>query len=384
LRITYLITDAYVGGGVVRTVFNTAEELAKRHTVQIVGVTRHRNEPKFPLPTNVTVRTLVDRRTIGERPRRSITAPLAKRSSIMIHKADVRYPKFSLETDLHLMAFLRTVRTDVLIGTRQGLNIAIARWAPKRLVRIGQDHFFVQRYSQRLKDAIGQHYGRLDAVVSLTSSDADDYADLLDHRVRTVAIPNGVPVTGVPTAELQAPVLVAAGRLAHQKGFDRLLDVWARVSPQRPEWELRLFGNGPDHGALTNQISGSGMQSSARLMGFSDKLSDDLAAGSIFAMSSRFEGFPMTLIEAMAAGLPVVCYDCPTGPRDIVTDGVNGYLVSDGDSDQYADRIVRLIDDINQRKAFGRAAVATAAQLDIVHVAARWEGLLEELAAAKK
>jgi glycosyltransferase involved in cell wall biosynthesis len=100
-------------------------------------------------------------------------------------------------------------------------------------------------------------------------------------------------------------------------------------------------------------------------------------------MSSRKEGFPMVLLEAMSVGLPVVSYDCPTGPRDIIREGVDGYVVPDGDGDALATALSRLMEDPELRKAFGAAAVEGAARYDIATIAGRWEELLAEAAAAK-
>jgi glycosyltransferase involved in cell wall biosynthesis len=118
-------------------------------------------------------------------------------------------------------------------------------------------------------------------------------------------------------------------------------------------------------------------------MGFTSKLHEEFADSSLYVMSSRNEGFPMVLLEAMSAGLPVVSYDCPTGPRDIVREGVDGYVVPNGDGDALAAALGRLMDDAEMRKAFGVAAVEGAARYDIATIAERWEALLAEAESTK-
>jgi glycosyltransferase involved in cell wall biosynthesis len=113
-------------------------------------------------------------------------------------------------------------------------------------------------------------------------------------------------------------------------------------------------------------------------------LNEELAQSSLYVMSSRREGFPMVLLEAMGVGLPVVSFDCPTGPRDIVREGVDGHVVPDGDADALAAAMSALMADGDRRKAFGAAAVEGAARYDIAEIAGRWEALLEELADAKE
>ena len=177
--------------------------------------------------------------------------------------------------------------------------------------------------------------------------------------------------------------MVAAGRVGPQKGFDRLLPVWAKVVADHPDWELRIWGDGKDTRKLRRQADELGIADSARLMGFTRKLHDEFADSSVYVMSSRKEGFPMVLLEAMGVGLPVVSFDCPTGPRDIIREGVDGHVVPDGDGDALAAALGHLMDDEAARKAYGAAAVEGAERYDIATIAGRWEALLAELEAGK-
>ena len=131
-------------------------------------------------------------------------------------------------------------------------------------------------------------------------------------------------------------------------------------------------------------IAGTSIGSSASLGGNSPRLAEELAKASLFAMTSRREGFPMVLLEAMSVGLPVVAYDCPTGPSDIVSEGVDGHVVRDGDREQLAATMADLMDDEPRRRRFGAAAIEKAEQFEIAEIAARWEALFEELAAGKR
>jgi glycosyltransferase involved in cell wall biosynthesis len=196
-------------------------------------------------------------------------------------------------------------------------------------------------------------------------------------------MPNGVPELGGRRAELANKTVVAAGRIGPQKGFDRLLPAWAKVAPEHPDWELKIWGGGKGIGKLRRQAEELGIADSAHLMGFTNHLHEELADSALYVMSSRKEGFPMVLLEAMSAGLPVVSFDCPTGPRDIIREGVDGFVVPDGDGEALAQAMSRLMDDAEMRKAFGAAAVEGAARYDLGTIAHRWEELLAEAEAAK-
>ncbi len=239
-------------------------------------------------------------------------------------------------------------------------------------------------YAPQLRAQMRRAFPRLDLLTALTEGDAAAYREMLGAAPRVECIPNGVPAAGAPHSPLDAKVVVAAGRVTPQKGFDRLLKAWTRVAPRHPDWELRIFGDGRSLESLRRRAVRLGISDSAHLMGFTPRLADELAAASIYVMSSRREGFPMVLLEAMGAGLPVVSFDCPTGPRDIVREGVDGHVVPDGDVQALADALSGLMADPARRRAYGAAAVEGAARFDIAKIAARWEALFEELAAAKR
>ena len=378
--IRFLIADAYSVGGTIRTTFVTAGQLANDHEVEVVSVYRHSERPRLELDPRVRLRSLTDLRpaSLGRARGAAAAAP-----SRLIHEEDVRYPRFSLLTDAALLRFLRTLRNGVLVGTRPGLNLAIARHAPARLVRVGQDHMNVESYRPGLVSAIADRYPRLDAVSALTEGTAAEYRELMAQRGRVVCIPNPAPPDQGQRTALDAPVVVAAGSLTRRKGFDRLLEAWARLAPRFPEWRLRIFGTGHRRPELEELIDKLGVRGSARLCGHTPRMHDELARGSVFAMTSRMEGFPMVLLEAMAVGLPVVAYDCPTGPRDIITDGVDGHVVPNGRTRLLVEALGGLMEDAGRRRRFGAAALENVTRYRIDAIGARWEELFGELAAER-
>jgi glycosyltransferase involved in cell wall biosynthesis len=392
MRIRLLIATAHVGGGTSRTVSSTASALARRgHEVEIVSVLRRRRRPAFPPDRAVRVLDLVDEYAARRDPEGAgaRAAALWRRvgsaaPSVVGHPFDRRTREWSLYTDVQLLRWLRSVGDGVVVGTRPALNLALARYGRSGVVRVGQDHMNLEAYSPWLRRSIRRTYPQLDAVVSLTQRDAADYAALLDGRTRVLSIPNGVPDLHGHRSTLDAPLVVAAGRLTRRKGFDRLLRVWARVAAQRPGWRLHIYGGGEQDAELRALVDRLGTGDSARLMGRTGRLFSRMAEASAFVLTSRREGLPMVVLEAMGVGLPVVAYDCPTGPREVVADGVNGFLVPDGDEDAFAARLLELIDDAEKRRRLGAAALATAAEYDGARLAERWEQLFEELAASKR
>jgi glycosyltransferase involved in cell wall biosynthesis len=382
VRIRFVLLNADAGSGIVRATFESAGWLADSHDVDIVSVVRRRDEPLLPLDPRVTLRRLVDLR----RPAQSKPAPgarvLARGSSRLAHPDDLRSRRyFTLLSDLRLARAIRDIRQGVVIGTRASINLAIARFARPSVYAVAQDHQHLQLWSAELRQELASLYPRLDAVVTLTPGDAASYRALLPAGVDVRDIPNAIPEADLPLATGDAKVVVAAGRLARQKGFDLLVAAFELVHRVHPDWRLHVFGEGADRPVVEAAIRDRGLSDTVVLRGFAESLRAELAtAGSIFALSSRYEGYPIVLLEAMSVGLPPVAFDCPTGPADIIADGTSGILVAARDVAGMAKAINALIEDPERRVRMAAAARAAARRFTAPEVLPRWSGLLDELA----
>ena len=281
-----------------------------------------------------------------------------------MHPEDYAYPMCSLHTDVALVRWLRSLEGGTLVTTRPAFNLLAARLAPRSVVTVGQEHQHLGVHRPRLAADIRRHYGRLDTLTVLTTQDERDYGRLLRRTHARRADPEPRPAKPTDRRPTSTPtVVVAAGRLNRQKGFDLLIDAFDRVARDHPGWRLRIYGSGPDRDALQAQIDALGAGDHIRLMGRSDRLGEAMAEGSIFALSSRWEGFGMVILEAMARGLPVVSFDCPHGPRDIIADGRDGVLVPPEDVDALAAALAALIDDPARRRGARRGGPHPRARL---------------------
>ncbi len=368
-RVRVLLLHAYGMGGTIRTTINLAEGLALHHRVELVSVVRRRQRPFFEMPSHVEVRDMVDQRRGRRR------GLLARVPSLLIHPDDYAYPWCNLRTDLELVRALRNWQ-GTLITTRPAFNLLAARVAGPRLRVIGQEHLNFTAHRDGLKHDVCRHYPRLDALTVLTESDRDDYAGIVPLVER---IPNAAPVPRGSGATLSNKVVVAAGRLNSQKGFDRLIPAFAAVARAHPDWQLRIYGSGPERPELRRLIVEHGLWDNVFLMGRARDLGKQLERASVFALSSRFEGFGMVLVEAMSHGVPVVSFDCPRGPGEIVSHGVDGLLVPDGDVVGLGQALLELVSDDERRRRYGAAAAENARRFGVGAVAERWEALLDRL-----
>lgn len=230
-------------------------------------------------------------------------------------------------------------------------------------------------------------YGRLDALVALTRPSAAWLQRYTQAR-RIVVIPNAVPWPLPVGAPVRLPeellpadrhVLLAVGRLNEQKGFDLLLRAFVLIAARFPAWDLVIVGDGPERPALEQMVRDLGLAQRVVLAGRAGNVGDWYRRADLYVMSSRFEGFPNTLVEAMAHGVPAVSFDCATGPADIIRDGVDGLLVPPEDVERLSDTLARLMSDDAQRLRLASRAVEARERFSLERVASMWEDLFAEV-----
>lgn len=390
MKIAYLINDMYGIGGTVRTVANQAAALSARHEVEIVSVFRHRADPVLPVPAQVTLRPLVDIRRhdgqsigVGGRPLYE-GSERAGLPPLLFPPEDGRGSTHSLLTDDRLAEYLATTDADVVVGTRPGLNVVIARAAPKHVVKIGQEHLTYEQHSPELLRVMAEEYQRLDAFVTVTEADARTYSERMPlPGVRLLSIPNSVPAPPFTVNGHNTRTIVSAGRLAPSKRHDLLVQAFSMVSDEFPDWTLRIYGRGSRRGALGRLVGKLGLQDRVWLMGPHPRVEEAWAQGAFAAVTSSEEPFGMTIVEAMRSGLPVVSTDCPHGPASIIRHREDGLLVPNKSAPGIAEGLAHLMGDDELRQRMSAAALSDSERFDPVNVVRRHEELFHDLAGAR-
>lgn len=215
---------------------------------------------------------------------------------------------------------------------------------------------------------------QLKRFVVLSYEDAAEWTKLKNVAV----IYNPLPFFPERQSDGSSKQVIAAGRYMPQKGFDRLIDAWSIVNMQHPDWVLRIYGDGMRQ-QLQQQIDRLGIASSCILEHSTPDIDEKYCESSIFALSSRYEGFGMVIIEAMACGIPPVSFACPCGPRDIIDDGKNGLLVENGNIEMLAGKICYLIENDEIRRKMGQQARIDVERFKIEQIAGQWKELFESL-----
>ena len=216
---------------------------------------------------------------------------------------------------------------------------------------------------------------RLDRLVVLTEKDREAWVELNN----VIAIPNPLSLSPVKKSDLSKKRVIAIGRYCHEKGYDNLLQAWAIVQDKCPEWQLAIYADGDR--TLYEEMRDELHIDSDRcfLNGRTSDVISEFVNSSIAVCSSRFEGFGMVIAEAMACGLPVVSFDCPWGPRAIISDGEDGLLVENGNVDKLAEALIMMIQHPEQRKSMADRAIGNVQRFKIDQIAEQWKSLFETL-----
>lgn len=217
-----------------------------------------------------------------------------------------------------------------------------------------------------------------DSVVTLTERDKQYWLKGSQHKSQIVAISNSSPFSVQDyIKEENTKTVLAAGRLTYQKGFDLLLESWIEVNKLMPDWKLKIVGEGEDRAKLTDFIQKNNLTNCVELVGNTDNISKYYQQAEIFCLSSRFEGFGMVLIEALAFGLPIVSFDCEVGPAEIIED-TDSILVPENDINLLASSLVELMNDDEKRKEISFKSKEKAKIYQPHHIIKQWEAEIKK------
>jgi glycosyltransferase involved in cell wall biosynthesis len=192
-------------------------------------------------------------------------------------------------------------------------------------------------------------------------------------------IPNPLWFEASRFAHLKSKKVIAIGRHSYEKGLDRILEIWQKVIEKHPDWSLEIYGKSNENQELQKLANSLNINNNVTFFEPVENINDKYLEASIVAMTSRTEGFGMVLIEAMALGLPCVAYDCPCGPRSIIQNNENGFLVEDGNIDSFVQKMELLIEDENLRIQMGKNAHKSIKIYDLDSIMQQWKSLFENL-----
>jgi glycosyltransferase involved in cell wall biosynthesis len=377
LKLVYITPALYMAGGVERVLTLKANYFAEHFGYDItIILTEGKDKPLFyPLSNKIKVINL----NIGFE--ELWTCSFAKKVLVYLKKQR-QFKKalakelMRIHPDVTVSLLRREINflNDIKDGSRKIGELHVNR-ANYRNFETNDSNFIKNLFAKFWMYSLVSKLKHLDQFVVLTEEDKKAWAELPNICVISD------PLSFCPTqrSSLSIKRVIAVGRYVYQKGFDQLLQAWATIERQYPEWQLVVFGDGDrtPYEQLIDDLKIN--RKSCQLHGRTDDVEKEYCNSSIFVLSSRFEGFGMVLLEAMACGLAVVSFDCPCGPKDIVKDGEDGLLVENGNIDLLASSLSRLMNDETLRQSMSKTGQKNAQRFSIDYVADQWRRLFESL-----
>ncbi|WP_296604726.1 stealth conserved region 3 domain-containing protein [Nocardioides sp.] len=379
MRITYVVFNVDGMGGTSRSAITQANALAGDLDVRLVSITRSADRPHYDIDPRVVVDYLTDVR--DEALADPESRALSERESALV---PARWDgQFSALTDIAMARALPALDTDVVVTVTPALLAAAAQLVPDRAVLVHQEHRSSSDRTSGLEPLLA-FAPRADVVAMLTPTTAHWLRDQLgDLAPEIVVVPNPLPLGFAPRSRLDSKLIVSAGRLVLEKQFHKLVQAFGEVADQLPGWRLRILGDGFQRNELKRQARKFGLYDRVELPGTTTDMASEWAKASIAALTSRAEGFPLVLQEAMAAGVPVVSFDCPSGPREIVEHDVNGLLVAPDSVAGMSRALLQVASDDELRARLGTGAFHTSRQYDARALAERWVGIFADARARR-
>ncbi|MCL6263663.1 glycosyltransferase family 4 protein [Craterilacuibacter sp. RT1T] len=285
-----------------------------------------------------------------------------------------------------LRAYLKKNHIDVLIDVESMLALyAIPAIVGMNIRHICWEHF---NYNVDLGKATRSWARKLaarfaDDVVTLTEADKKLWQDNTTCNANITTIPNPITIEISTDIKIKKEkLLLAIGRLEHEKGFDLLLEAWSKISTRHPDWRLRIVGSGQEHTSLEKIRNELKIQESTELVPTTKNIAEHYNQATFFVVSSRFEGFGLVIIEALAFGIPVISFDCPFGPKEIIKEGKHGWLCSNGNTDHLSDRIDQELKSTEKNpdryNNISENCKLRSKEFSIDHISRSWIELLEK------
>ena len=385
MRIAYLVFNLDGTGGTSRSAITQANALAEDHDVRLVSITRSADQPHYQIDERVAVGYLVDVRLDGAPAvAGALDEPLTGKAAALLHAREsalvpARWDgQFTALCDVAMEAVLPTLDADVAVTVTPGLLVAAIELLPGSVVVVHQEHRSSSDRTSGVEPLLA-YAPRADVVSLLTPAIEEWLRDRLgDLAPPTVVMPNPLPLGFAPRSRLDRPLIASAGRLVPEKQFHKLVAAFGQVADRIPDWRLRIYGEGPVRLELLRQIRRWNLWDRVELPGTVADMTHEWAKVSICALTSRAEGFPLVLQEAMAAGVPAASFDCASGPREIVHHEVDGLLVAPESVTGMAAALLRLATDDDLRRRLGAAALGTARRYDARALAERWVGIFAD------
>lgn len=377
MRILYNLIGTFNSGGMERIIIAKANTLAEMGYEVIIVTTDQRGRKSF-YSLHPNVQTF------------DLNINYSANNGQLLKKVFC-YPFKQWKHKKRLKVLLYNIDPDIIISA-YGNEITIIHQIPTRAKKLLEIHFckgfrllqnnkLLWRLINAQRDRVeAKLINKFDKFVVLTKEDKGYWGNLPNMKV----IPNFISELPQQRTVLDKKVCIAVGRLTYQKGFDSLIKIWRIIHKQCPDWELKIYGDGELRDELQTMIQDFRLEKSITIMPSTTQIDKAYCNSSVLLLTSRYEGLPMVLLEAMSHGLPVVAYTCKCGPKDLIEDGVNGLLVQEGNIEEFATKTIGLLNNTSKINQMGANAFKMAADYSKENIMHRWIELFNTLIESNK
>lgn len=373
MKIVYCLPSTYRMGGIERIVSGKANMFAEMgYDVIIITTDQQGKQPYFKISDKIKCYDLGINFDKNQR-RRFIKKIFYYFYNAYLHKNRLKKLLMGLKADIVISTFFSEmgILPQIKDGSKKIVEFHFSRpmfrFTRRKGIKGYIDDFMMHQIIHSLR--------KYDRFVVLSKEDANNWKELTNVSV----INNFCTIEIAERAKLNERCVISVGRYESPKSFDRLINAWALIAQQVPGWSLHIFGEGRLRPILTKQIKDLNLGQSVFLDGASNDVGKELLKSSIAVFSSIYEGFLIAIVEAESAGLPVVSFDAPCGPKDIIRDGEDGFLVKNGDIESLGERLLTLMQDDGLRKKMGAKAYENSKRFTPEVIMSQWISLFETI-----
>lgn len=335
-KIAILLDSISNSGGTERVVSNLANEWIKHNEVTIISL--NGEIPFYELDKRIKIINFSNKKNFNSRKKKSLKKIVQIVSTIIKLRKIIKKERFE---------FLYTAyMTPTLIG-----YFANFKFITKHLAA---EHISYELGTSRLNKVLKKNiYPKIDKIIVLSNRDRNIYKKM---GCDVITIPNALSFVCHETPNYESNTIISVGRLCYQKGYEELIPKLKEFFKKNKKWKLKIYGDGENKKILLDLIERNNLKNNIEIFDSVKNIKEKYLESSIYLMCSRYEGFPMVLLEAMECGLPCISFDCPTGPREIIKNEEDGFLVNERDFDMFVKKIEILTSNKNLRKKMGEKA----------------------------
>lgn len=344
MKILFLISSLEDFGGTERVVVNLANDLSNKNDVTIVNRNTEKVNSAYHIDDKVEVYALT--------------------GSLLVFRRKLK--RFILENGYKFVVIHNMGKLSLLVASLNLPN-SIILWSYEHVARDSRPKW-VNFLAKRL-------YKKISKIITISANDAKSYLKI-GYKTTVMYNPSSFDISR--EYSVHSKKIISIGRFTHQKGFDSLLMAWSLLADLYPEWQLEIYGHGEDKEKLSLMIKKNKLKNVSLLPPISN-INSVYQTAAFYVMSSRYEGLPMVLIEAQTFSLPIISFDCPHGPSEILTNNFDGMLVEDQNIQKLAEAIEFLILNPEKRKQFSHNAIIAADRFSREKIIKQWMDLLGDI-----